>query len=179
MGHVILGLLMALGPQTLYSLNKAFQAGAGLFYSASHGALQHALRGLVAAEWVTVTETTSTGRLKKEHTITTAGIAEFHRWISSPLEGDLEVAALARLFHLGLVRDAADRRAIVANIIAGIQTQIEGLEALRAELQAQELPAELADIFHFQIATLDYGLNAHRAALSWFEELHLQPLGGL
>ena len=49
MGHVILGLLMLLGPQTLYSLNKQFERGPSLFYRASFGSLQSALRGLLAA----------------------------------------------------------------------------------------------------------------------------------
>lgn len=169
MGHVILGLLMTLGPQTLYSLNKAFQSGAALFYSASHGGLQHALRGLVAAGWVTVSETTEGGRLKKEHTITDAGMAEFHRWIRSPVDGDLEVGALSRVFHLGLV-PAGERRAILEGLTGAIAARVADLEGLREQLHAQDVPPEAADVFRFQVATLDYGLAAHRAAQAWMAD---------
>ncbi len=170
MGHVILGLLMTLGPQTLYSLNKAFQSGAALFYAAGHGGLQHALRGLVAAGWVTVAETTEGGRLKKVHTITDGGVAEFHRWIRSPIEGDLEVAALSRVFHLGLVADPAERRTILEGISAAIAAQVADMEGLRARLHSQDVPERLADVFRFQVATLEYGLAAHRAAQSWMAD---------
>ncbi|HSO68978.1 MAG TPA: hypothetical protein VLQ67_05000 [Arachnia sp.] len=172
MGNFILGLLLALGPQTLYSLNKQFQAGPSLFYSASFGGLQSALRALVAAGHVTVTELTEGGRNKRVHAITDAGVAAFHAWIRSPLDGDLEVAALARLFHLGLV-DAADRPGIFAGIIGAIEAQLTGLRQLRAGIEAQvgTIPPEARDIMRYQVATLDYGITAHEAGLAWFRAI--------
>ena len=65
MGNVILGLLLLLGPQTLYSLNKQFEQGPSLFYRASFGSLQSALRTLLAAGSVRIHEETDGGRLKK------------------------------------------------------------------------------------------------------------------
>ncbi|MBK8459186.1 MAG: PadR family transcriptional regulator [Micropruina sp.] len=173
MGSFILGLLLALGPQTLYSLNRQFQAGPSLFYSASFGGLQSALRGLVAAGQVTVQEVTESGRHKRIHAITDEGVAAFHAWIRSPLDGDLEVAALARLFHLGLIEEPADRRAILSGIIGAIEGQLADLEGLSGVLaaQTQAVPPEVRDVVRYQLATLDYGVTAHRAGLAWFRAL--------
>jgi len=173
MGSFILGLLVALGPQTLYSLNRQFQAGPSLFYSASFGGLQSALRGLVASGHVTVAETTTSGRHKRIHTITDDGLAAFHAWIRSPLEGDLEVAALSRLFHLGLVMEPTERRAILVGIIGAIEGQLADLERLEEGLadQTNSVPPEYRDVVRYQLATLDYGVTAHRAGLAWFRSL--------
>ncbi|GAA1055339.1 hypothetical protein GCM10017608_24600 [Agromyces luteolus] len=174
MGNVILGLLMLLGPQTLYSLNTQFQRGPSLFYRASFGSLQSALRGLVASGYVTVREATESGRNKKIHTITDDGVAAFHDWIRSPLAGgDLEVAALSRLFLLGLVDDADERRDILDHIVAEVARELARLEefAVALDEQADAVPEEYRDVFRYQRATLDYGLMAHRAGLAWFREL--------
>ena len=172
MGSFILGLLMALGPQTLYSLNKQFQAGPSLFYSASFGGLQSALRGLVASGHVSVAEVTASGRHKRIHAITDDGVAAFHAWIRSPPEGDLEVGALSRLFHLGLIKDPAERRAILDGIIGVIESQLAELERLEAFLaQTQAVPPEIREVVRYQVATLDYGVTAHRSGLAWFRAL--------
>lgn len=174
MGHVILGLLMLLGPQTLYSLNKQFERGPSLFYRASFGSLQSALRSLLAAGHVTVHESTEGGRNKKNYAVTDAGAAAFHAWIRSPLAGgDLEVAALSRLFLLGLVEDPAERRDILDHIVAEVERELGRLEEFAAALdeQAGAVPEEYRAVFQYQRATLDYGLMAHRAGLAWFREL--------
>lgn len=174
MGNVILGLLLLLGPQTLYSLNKQFEQGPSLFYRASFGSLQSALRGLHAAGHVRMHEESAGGRLKKVYEVTDAGAAAFQAWIRSPIVGgDLEVAALSRLFLLGLVEDPAERRAIVDGIIGELEQELAGLEGFAVVLdeQAATVPDEYRDVFRYQRATLDYGVMAHRAALGWFRAL--------
>lgn len=174
MGNVILGLLLLLGPQTLYSLNRQFEQGPSLFYRASFGSLQSALRGLLASAHVRMHEVTESGRLKKVYEITDAGEAAFHTWIRSPLAGgNIEVAALSRLFLLGLVEDGETRRAVLDNIISELERELAGLEEFATVLDAQAatIPDEYRDVFRYQRATLDYGLMAHRAALAWFGDL--------
>ncbi|HEX6954345.1 MAG TPA: helix-turn-helix transcriptional regulator [Agromyces sp.] len=174
MGHVILGLLMLLGPQTLYSLNKQFERGPSLFYRASFGSLQSALRGLLAAGHVTVHATTERGRNKKNYSVTDAGARAFHDWIRSPLTGgDLEVAARSRLFLLGLVEDAGERRGILDHITDEIERELARLEEYADALDAQagDIPEEYRGVFRYQRATLDYGLMSHRAALAWFRDV--------
>jgi DNA-binding PadR family transcriptional regulator len=178
MGNVILGLLLLLGPQTLYSLNKQFEQGPSLFYRASFGSLQSALRALHAAGKVRMHEQTERGRNKKVYEITDAGTAAFHVWIRSPLGGgDLEVAALSRLFLLGLVEDEADRRGVIAGIIAELERELAGLEefAVVLDAQAATIPEEYRLVFRYQRATLDYGVTAHRTALGWFRDLVDSP----
>ena len=174
MGNVILGLLLLLGPQTLYSLNKQFEQGPSLFYRASFGSLQSALKGLHAAGNVRMHEQTEGGRHKKVYEITDAGAATFHAWIRSPIVGgDLETAALSRLFLLGLVEDPAERRAVIDGVIAEIERELAGLEefAVALDAQAAAIPDVYRDVFRFQRATLDYGVVAHRASLDWFRRL--------
>lgn len=171
---MILGLLMLLGPQTLYSLNKQFERGPSLFYRASFGSLQSALRGLLAAGHVTVHATTERGRNKKNYSVTDAGLRAFHDWIRSPLTGgDLEVAALSRLFLLGLVEDADERRGIIDHITVEVERELARLEEFADALDAQavEIPDAYRGVFRYQRATLDYGLMSHRAALAWFRDL--------
>ncbi len=84
--------------------------------------------------------------------------------------GDLETAALSRLFLLGLVEDPAERRAVIDGIIAEIERELAGLEefAVALDAQAATIPDVYRDVFRFQRATLDYGVVAHRASLDWF-----------
>jgi hypothetical protein len=119
-------------------------------------------------------EQTDAGRLKKVYEITDAGAATFHAWIRSPIVGgDLETAALSRLFLLGLVEDEAERRVVIDGIIAGIEQELAGLEgfALALDAQAAAIPDVYRDVFRYQRATLDYGVVAHRASLEWFRGL--------
>lgn len=181
MGFVVLGLLMTLGPQTLYSLRKVFDGGAAYFYSASLGGLQSALRGLVRDGYVTVRETTENGRHKKIYEVTASGREAFQAWIRSPLEGDIEAAALSRLFHLGLVTDAADRQAVLETIVSALETQLGELQEVEKSIEAQVAaappPPELANVFTYQTATLEYGLMSHRAALQWLREFAAREAG--
>ncbi|HEU4465386.1 MAG TPA: hypothetical protein VFR98_02575, partial [Agromyces sp.] len=108
------------------------------------------------------------------YSVTDAGSRAFHDWIRSPLTGgDLEVAALSRLFLLGLVEDAGERRDILDHIIEEVERELAQLEAFaeRLDAQATSVPEGYRAVFRYQRATLDYGLMAHRAGLAWFREL--------
>lgn len=168
MGNVILGLLL-LAPQTLYELKKQFEAGVSLFYSASAGSIRTALLGLLDRGLVTVTEHVENGRNKKTYAITDAGRAEFERWMSEPITGgNVEVAALSRVFFLGLLPDPAARAAILDGIVERTEADLAGLEAYAARLDAAEIPEHWREAFTHQRATLDYGIVQHRTALEWF-----------
>lgn len=171
MGNVILGLLM-LGPQTLYSLNKHFEQGISLFYRASYGSLQSALKSLLAKEYVTFVEGIEGGRNKKTYSITEAGRDAFDAWMRAPLAGrDLEVAALSKLFFLGLVDEDATRVDVLDDVVAAIRRELETIEGFSAEVDALDVPGEYRRVFRYRRATLDYGLMAHRAGLEWFAAL--------
>ncbi|WP_448808620.1 PadR family transcriptional regulator [Agromyces bauzanensis] len=170
MGNVILGLLL-LGPQTLYSLNKQFEQGISLFYRASYGSLQSALKSLLAKGHVTFVEGIERGRNKKTYSITDAGADAFHAWMRAPVAGgDLEVAALSKLFFLGLVDDAT-RVDVLDDVVAAIGRERDELEGFAAQLDTVDVPVERHSVVRYQRATLDYGLMAHRAGLEWFAAL--------
>ena len=84
MQFVILGLLM-IAPMSLYDLHKQFAAGPSLFYSASFGSLQRALRQLIAQGWATVTDASSSGRPRNLHAPTAEGIAAWREWMREHL----------------------------------------------------------------------------------------------
>jgi DNA-binding PadR family transcriptional regulator len=167
MGNVILGLLL-LAPQTLYSLNKQFERGISLFYRASYGSLQSALKSLLVKGQVSFVEGIEGGRNKKTYSITTAGRDAFDQWMTAPVSGgDLEVAMLSKLFFLGLVQDRDVRRAVLDDLIAAVARERDELEAYGASIDATGVPHEYEHIFRYQRATLDYGLRSHRAGLDW------------
>ncbi|MDQ2624451.1 MAG: PadR family transcriptional regulator [Actinomycetota bacterium] len=172
MANVILGLLLLAGPQTIYALNKHFEAGVSLFYRASLGSLRGALTGLLERGEVTFTESVENGRSKKTYAPTDAGRAAFFAWLTGPLTGsDLETQALARTFFLGLLPDDDARRAVLATIVARAETDEAELRAVAQHLDSLEMPPEHTVVFRYQRATLEYGLLTHRAGIEHFTRL--------
>lgn len=176
MAHVILGLLL-IAPRSLYDLVKGFEAGVSLFYSASTGSIKRALDGLLAQGLIEADGTTPGPRGRKAYRVTAAGRREFHAWMTGePAGTDLETAALSRLFFLGLL-EPADRADVLGRITARIEADLARLTALGERLDTAAVPAGQRDVAAFQLATLDYGIAAHRQALDWFRE-RLASLAG-
>lgn len=171
MEHVILGLLL-LKSQTLYELNNAFKQGISLFYSASYGSIQIALKKLAVKELVAYEELLDNGRHKKIYAVLPEGREEFYRWMQGDTpENKLEVTALSKVFFLGLVDRAEDKRAILQELIVKMDEALSGLVTMNGDLAKLEMPDAYRDIFQYQLKTLDYGIGAHRYARDWFERL--------
>ncbi|HIT76687.1 MAG TPA: PadR family transcriptional regulator [Candidatus Avipropionibacterium avicola] len=168
MAHVILGLL-TIAPQSYYDLLKAFEAGVSLFYSASSGSIKRALDRLAGDGLVEVASSGARGR--KVYRITDAGRQRFGEWMNDePTGGDLETAALPRLFFLGLV-EPAERGPIVDRITARAESELTRLEALEEELDALEPSDERRALLEYQRVTLEYGLGSGRHAVEFFATL--------
>lgn len=175
MAHVILGLLLSIGPQTIYDLNKQFEAGISLFYRASLGALRTALTGLLERGEVTVETSVESGRTKKRYTATDAGRLAFDEWMLAPITAsDVETAALSKTFFLALVPTQAQRLAILDGILDRVAADTAELEAFGTQLDTLEIPREHIQTFRFQRATLTYGIGAHHHALEFYRELREQ-----
>lgn len=171
MQNVILGLLM-LAPMSLYDLHRAFTQGISLFYSASFGSIQRALRQLLDGGLVTAEPEPGNPRGKKVHTIAPAGRRAFHEWMRVPITGgDAETAMLARVFFLGLIEDKGERDRVVTTLRSRVAGDLADLRAAATTLDAQTMPEEFAGVFRFQRATLDYGLQSHELALQWLDGL--------
>lgn len=171
MENVVLGLLILL-PMTLYDLNQAFKQGISLFYSASMGSLQVAVRNLLGKGWIVCAERVERGRNKKVYSITEDGRAAFYQWMLAETPANkLEVTALSKVYFLGLVPEAAQRRQILVEILARIDAVYGQLSGLQDEIGRLDPPEAYRDILKFQLKTLDYGLQAHVFARAWFEAL--------
>ncbi len=170
--NVVLGLLVLVGPRTIYDLNKHFEQGISLFYRASLGSLRSALAGLVERGEVEFDGVVERGRHKKVYRITETGRAAFDAWLDAPVTAsDVETAALAKLFFLGLVAHPGRRRSILADVVERIERDEAVLLELEARIDAIEVPAEHAEVLRYQKATLEYGLASHRLGAEFFARL--------
>lgn len=171
---VILGLLLD-GPLSLYDVRKRFAAGISLFYSASFGSIRRALTQLVESGAVTVSDADASARGKKLYAVTASGRIRWRDEMLSPLPGgsDAETQALARIYLLGRLDSAADRRIVLDLVQAQTAAARDQLRALEAEVDAASagVAPEHREAFAYQRATLDYGLRAHALMLAWVDEL--------
>ncbi len=177
MQFVILGLLLD-GPLSLYDVHKRFRAGISLFYRASFGSIQRALQGLVDSGAVTVADEPGHARRRKLHTVTTEGRARWRAWMLEPIAAgaDAETLVLAKVYLLGRLDDAADRRAVldlVRERAAASAAELEDLSAL-IDASASGIPDDLRLVAGYQRATLDYGVRSHGLALRWIDELRAE-----
>ena len=173
MQQVILGLLILHGPLSLYAVQRQFQQGVSLFYSASFGSIQRALKQLAEQGLATVADAAAAdARGSKPYTVTDAGRRAWREWMLSPVTGgDVETTALARTFFVGLLEERSERRQVVAAIRVRVASDLAELQAVAEGVDAAAIPAEFADVFAFQRATLDYGIRSNLLALTWCDEL--------
>lgn len=174
MQHVILGLLLG-GPLSLYDLQKRFTTTISLFYSASSGSIQRALRQLVADGAVTVDDADSGRRGRKVYRIADSGRARWREWMLAaiPAGTDAETTVLAKVFLLGRLEAAADRAAVVDGIRRHVEGARETLVSLATDVDARAtgLSTDERTLFAYQRATLDYGLRVHALLAEWIDEV--------
>lgn len=176
MAHVILGLLL-IAPQSLYDLVKAFEAAVSLFYSASSGSIKRALDNLRTRGLIEVSDAEAGSRGRKVYRVTESGRQEFHAWMTGePTGADIEVSALSRLYFLGLL-EPDERALVLRRITARIEKSLTELTDLDERIEETHIPEEHRDVAVHQLATLDYGLAAHRFMLDWFRQ-HLDRTEG-
>lgn len=171
MEYAVLGLLL-INTMTIYELNSAFKRSMSLFYSASYGSLQTAIKKLMGKRYVDYEESVENGRHKKIFNITKAGTKAFYDWMRDDIpKSKLEVTALSKLHFLGLVVDLYERKNIVVRILTALEEVIGELEGYEKEIKAYQIPESYQPIFFYQAKTLNYGIMAHKAALEWFNKL--------
>jgi DNA-binding PadR family transcriptional regulator len=171
MEHVVLGLLM-MQSLTLYGLNQAFKQGVSLFYSASYGSLQAAVKNLLGKGWIVFEEQVEQGRNKKVYSITEPGRQAFYEWMREEIPANkLEVTALSKVFFLGLMGSGEQKRQIVREILNKVEIVQNELSEMHREIGQYEIPDPYREIFKYQMKTLDYGLQAHAFGREWFQAL--------
>lgn len=169
MDFCILGLLI-FKPMSLYQLNAAFESSLSLFYRASLGAVQVAVKKLLAASYIETAGSEEGGRRAKYYRIREAGRAYFFSCMLEPLpESRMEETALARYFFFNHMQRSVDRIAALDRIIGDVDRSLTGLLSYQADLTGRAVPGDLSEAFSYQLGTLDYGIAAHRATLKWFK----------
>ncbi len=143
-----------------------------MFYSASYGSLQIAIKNLLNKGMIVFEARVEKGRHKKIYSITETGRQAFFAWMFAETSTNkLEVTALSKVYFLGLIQNQAEKRQIVQEILSKVH-QVQGeLGELDAALSRVELPPAYQEIFRYQLKTLDYGRQAHNFAEDWFTRL--------
>jgi DNA-binding PadR family transcriptional regulator len=162
--YLVLGCLATLGPATPYELKQAVSAGVGYFWSFPHSQLYSEPVRLARAGLL-VEERESGGRRRRLFSITEAGRAELHGWLTDPTAALPEIrdVALLKLFfgaHVG----RADLVALARTQRDAHQQRLDSYEALRAAVAAD--PAG---------ATLGLGLAWERAATAFWASIADHP----
>jgi len=171
MENVVLGLLI-IHHLTLYGLNQAFKQGISMFYRASYGSLQVAVKNLLDKGMVVFEEKVERGRNKKVYSVTERGKEAFYQWMMDKIPGSkLEATALSKVYFLGLIQSVEQKNQIVREILTRIEFAQEELNTMNDEICRLEIPDSYSDIFKYQVRTLDYGLGSHAFAREWFQAL--------
>lgn len=171
MENVVLGLLM-IQSLSLYGLNQAFKQGISMFYSASLGSLQVAVKKLLHKGWIGLEEQVENGRHKKVYSITGQGRQAFHAWMLDEVPvNKLEVTALAKVYFLGLVESKEHKRQIVQEILDKIELVHAQLSQMDQEISRYEVPDAYLEVLKYQLKTLDYGIRSHQFGREWFQVL--------
>ena len=171
MEFVVVGLLL-LRPATLYGLYHSFDQGISLFYAASYGSLNNALKRLLANGLVEVRQSIVNGRNNKLYSVTAQGQQAFFNWmLEQPTPKNLETAALSRVYFLGLLPTPALRAQVVRQILAAIDASAQALQQVDEAVGAIQVPPAYQPILTYQLATLRYGLASHHFSRRWFADL--------
>ena len=169
--HLILGILSQ-GALSGYDLNKTFQNTVQHFWITDQSQIYRALYKMEAGAWVkveTVIQTDSPN--KKMYHITDGGRRALHDWLTTPL-GDTapHEGWLGQIFFGGLVAEK-DFSEVVQADIATLKERLAALEALEASLSPHLTDPRLPRAVHFQMLTLDYGIQRHHFEIKWLEDM--------
>jgi PadR family transcriptional regulator, regulatory protein AphA len=170
MEFVILGLL-ALRAMTVYGINKAFERGASLFYSASFGSINAAVGRLLERGWILGEEKVENGRNKRVFDLTPAGREAFQDWLNSDIEAEkVKDPGLTRLYFMGFAPPVERARVLEAHL-EKLRRTLDALELIHQQSAAIETPPGLEDVRRFQRFTLDYGRAFYAFNIAWYQNL--------
>lgn len=161
--HAILGLL-DITPQSGYDLGRAFAGSVAHFWHADQSQIYRTIDRLETDGAVATELIVQTGRPdRRVHALTDAGRAELHAWLRSPIEVPLpKEPFLARLFFAEPLG--------VEGVLALLDERADAIRAEREQLAAIPRPSQgLGAVL--RTATLDAGLRAVDAELSWLGEV--------
>jgi DNA-binding PadR family transcriptional regulator len=161
---VILGILAVAGPATPYELKRAIGSSIGYFWPFPHAQLYAEAERLAALGLATETREED-GRRRRTYTITSAGRAAVEDWLRTPTPDAPQFRDIGLLkLAFGSLAGARAVEAIAADQAVAHATRLRAYEAYAA------MPMEP----HLR-ATLELGLRYERAALAFWQDLHIEP----
>jgi PadR family transcriptional regulator AphA len=124
------------GFDTGYRIKQFIERAASFFWSVSYGQIYPELRRLEAAGMVSGRDVTSSGRRRREYSLTATGSRELHRWLADPAEPSIWLRNEG-LLRLMLV-DWSDRELVRKNLRDLRRMSADRLETVRAMVPPRE-----------------------------------------
>ena len=169
MAFLILGLLM-IRSLTIYDIKTTLERKISPFYAASYGSIQSAVRKLLKNGHVSFTEKVENGRNKKEYSITPAGKEAFYAWMREDLSvSKFNDEALVKVFFFGFI-SREERIRLLRDYIERMTAEYEEMRAFQQSALAMDIPAEHREIYNYQMASLDYGVQGTGFEIEWYQK---------
>lgn len=197
MDTIILGILMT-QRLTAYEIHIIIRRNFQAMCSGSLGSIQAALKKLESQGAVTVQEVVEKNIRKRRYSITETGRDLLLEWLRQPLDiTKTKNIDLGKLLLLGFV-PAAERQSLIEQTIQQLEFELAELEILRQGIHEQaerkqsvdrlqnddeyqngirritannNMVKNIADISHFYMATLQFGIDNTIFYLNWFRKL--------
>ena len=146
------------GVSTGYRMKQALERFASFFWSASYGQIYPVLKRLEDAGMITGHDATSSGRLRREYSLTSDGEAALDQWLAEPKEPSvwLQNEGILRL----MIVDWDDRELTRKNLDALRTVTARRLDALSRLTPPRERGQRLQDL----------GKRLLEETLSWCDE---------
>ncbi|TLW94600.1 PadR family transcriptional regulator [Saccharomonospora piscinae] len=176
MRNFILGLLL-LHPLSLYEVHARFAGGLAHIYAASYGSIHRSLTQLVARGDIEPEAAAPTARNRKRYVVTDQGKRTWLAWMKESPGGEgVEVAALARVFLLGLVEDRRERLSILAALREHALAEHEALLGVDRDAGAAGAAGAAEDTedtagARYRAATLAYGVATSKGLVDWLDAI--------
>ena len=170
MANLILGLLM-IRSLTIYNIKTTLERKISPFFAASYGSIQAAIRKLLDSGHVGFTEKVENGRNKKEYFITPAGQEAFFAWMRQTMPvSKFNDEALVKVFFFGFIT-REERIRLLSDYIIRLQVEYDEMLAYQKTALAMEIPAEHQEIYRYQMASLDFGVQGTGFEIQWYQHL--------
>jgi DNA-binding PadR family transcriptional regulator len=187
MEKMILGILM-MSQLTVYEIRAVIRANFQAMCSDSMGSIQAAIKRLLDAEAITVSEYVEKGVNKKRYSITEKGRAQLMDWLQTPANiSGAKNMELGKFLFMGML-PAEKQMPLIKEIIRHLEEDLAQLLDIQAGITPdqkagviaywQSNPAYYSDVLEkatsiakFEELTLQYGIDTTKFNIEWFKRL--------
>ena len=187
MDKLILGLLM-IKRLTVYEIKSIIQKNFRDKCSGSMGAIQSAIKKLLAADMIIFSEYVEKSVNKKQYSITEKGREEFFKWLHVPanISGSKNME-LGKLLFLGML-PMEKRVHLIEEIISKLDMYLLSLLEIQSSINDEDkqqiikhwesdikyfscVIENTEDVIYFQEITLQYSIDITKFNIEWFKKL--------